>query len=325
MSEDLDFHFTGKLADDQRMDFYESARFQYAAARLSVKLDRFRRYGKFPEKVTRKNNTGIDLRTFKDGSFIIRLLSPVLSESERPFLNLSLPSLWAYVVERVFKPAQAEEIRNVLSTQSNLLDIFESRIASGDDPTQQTLALLDQQRSSAPLSPETNELLERLRAESQRRRFLTETREQFSKISKEQDANLVTMAAPLLKEFAIPLRRSASHATVSIGGETKLSILTVNAVTASEVELVSVDPHVTILRINIVQYDKETGWGRFRNVEFQGRAPFSISADRKDGLQQAVLRNMNKEEVLVQAHFVRSVAGINKRLIILDFPEDRYY
>lgn len=326
MSDEIDFRFTGKLADENRMDFYESARFQYAAARLSVKLDRFRRYGKFPDKVTRKGNTGIDLKTFKDGSFIIQLSSASLQTSiDRPFLDLSLPALWTYVVERIFKPAQTEDIRRLLTAEPHLLAEYDSAIANNDDPSRLTLELLENQLFLSDLAPSTAELLQRLKAESQRRQYLARTSDQFSRISKEQDAFLVTMAAPLLRELSVPLRRSASHAIVSIRErDASQPILAVDAISASEVELVRVDPEIQTVRINIVQYDKETGWGKFRNAEFDGRAPFSISADKKDSLQSAVLQNMNKPEVLVQAHYVRSIAGINKRLIILDFPYDRH-
>jgi hypothetical protein len=53
------FHFQGGLADQNRMDFYEAARFQYAAARLSVKLDQFRRTGRFSKRVTESSRTNI--------------------------------------------------------------------------------------------------------------------------------------------------------------------------------------------------------------------------------------------------------------------------
>jgi hypothetical protein len=50
MPETLTFHFEGALADSHRMNFYESARFQYAAARLMVKLAQFRQRGRFVKK-----------------------------------------------------------------------------------------------------------------------------------------------------------------------------------------------------------------------------------------------------------------------------------
>lgn len=71
MAEEIDFRFQGGLSDGHEMDFYEAGRFQYGAARLMVKLDQFRRTGRFYSRVTIDNNTSIRLRNQEDGSFII--------------------------------------------------------------------------------------------------------------------------------------------------------------------------------------------------------------------------------------------------------------
>jgi hypothetical protein len=62
MSEKLTFHFEGGLADEHKLDFYEAARFQYAAARLVVKLSQFRARGNFVKKITNTSNQDIVLR-----------------------------------------------------------------------------------------------------------------------------------------------------------------------------------------------------------------------------------------------------------------------
>lgn len=73
MAERLTFHFEGALADEHKMNFYESARFQYAAARLMVKLAQFRRTGKFVKKISTRSNVGVQLVSQADGSFNINI------------------------------------------------------------------------------------------------------------------------------------------------------------------------------------------------------------------------------------------------------------
>lgn len=90
----LQFHFTGRIADRNMMDFYESARFQYAAARLSVKLDQFRRTGRFSKRITAESRTNIDLHAFSPGSFNLNISA---NDEESGFLgNLPLDVLWSF-------------------------------------------------------------------------------------------------------------------------------------------------------------------------------------------------------------------------------------
>ena len=109
-------------------------------------------------------------------------------------------------------------------------------------------------------------LRERLLAETQRRAYLQGAQDALARITPEQDANLVTMAAPLLEEFVVPLRRSARKATVLIEDQAGGSrpILVIDRAAAQEIELDVIDPEITPLLIDVVQYNKETGWGKFR-------------------------------------------------------------
>jgi hypothetical protein len=69
--------------------------------------------------------------------------------------------------------------------------------------------------------------------------------------------------------------------------------------------------------INIVQYNKETGWGKFRSDVFGGAFSFSVPSDRKLQLQSALLESMDHGEAYVQCFIVRSVAGLPLRIIIV--------
>ena len=128
MTERISFIFDGQLAAQHRMDFYEVSRFQYAASRLAVKLDRFRKTGSFPRRVTWENKTEIDLDPHRPGSFALDVIAPALASGTQVFLEVPLTALWTYVIERVFKPAQDSDIRSALETQRDLIGVFDRQI-----------------------------------------------------------------------------------------------------------------------------------------------------------------------------------------------------
>lgn len=108
MSENLVFHFRGSLADEHRLNFYEAARFQYAAARLAVKLAQFRSTGRFSQKITNNSNKDILLTTSKDGSFDISILIPLLPVAQEIFVNVPVSHLMSYVFERMIGKPQIQ-------------------------------------------------------------------------------------------------------------------------------------------------------------------------------------------------------------------------
>lgn len=111
MPENLTFHFEGALADEHRMNFYESARFQYAAARLLVKLSQFRTSGRFSKKISNKSNYDVRLVSHSDGSFNINVEDSGKGKSDDEFMDVSLGDLVAYVSERVIEKIDEDSLR----------------------------------------------------------------------------------------------------------------------------------------------------------------------------------------------------------------------
>jgi hypothetical protein len=127
------------------------------------------------------------------------------------------------------------------------------------------------------------------------------------------------MAAPLLKEMNVPLRRSASRLNIdAVANDNEFKILSANKEMADAVDTELVDDHLTRIDIDIVQFDKESGWGKFRNDEWDGRASFSIPGDILDDLKQTAVDAMHQDMVEVDCVFVRSAAGIPQRIIVSD-------
>lgn len=314
----LQFYFRGGLAEQNRMDFYEAARFQYAAARLSVKLDQFRRTGRFSKRITSESRTNIDLFPFERGSFNLKIAAAEEYEKQ-PKIDVPLTALWTYIIERVFQPVETSAALDLIDDNS-LRSEFYSLIDNNVFESTKAIDLLRSTiESKGQLATTEAELLDRLISEAERRAYLASHRDLLSMISPEQDAALVTMATPLLSEIAVPLRRSAKLVTIStIDRLGKRQILTADHQTASALESIKVDKHVSTIDVNIVQYNKETGWGKFRNDYWEGIPSFSVPADRKDDLRFDLLSAMQADRVSVDAYIVRSVSGDPIRLIMVD-------
>lgn len=206
---------------------------------------------------------------------------------------------------------------------SGFFELFQGNIAGRDDTIERTLDLLGQQMAAnADLHEDVKQLYERLLADQQRRSALRDESEVLRRIPQDAEANLLTMAAPLLKEMNVPLRRSASKLNIeAVANDNEFKILSANKNMADAVDTEKVDDHVTRIDIDIVQFDKESGWGKFRNDEWEGRASFSIPGDVLDELKQAAVDAMHEDIVEVDCVFVRSAAGIPQRIIVADIRE----
>ena len=302
------------------MDFYESARFQYAASRLLVKLENFRRTGEFPKKITYKNTPDIEILPARSGSFGIDVIVPALVTLTPILIEVPISALLSYVIDRVFRPADDEAIREALATNRELVQTFDKAIAGRDATIERTLTMLQNRMDNDDdLNTEIRGLYERLIADSQRRSELGNFRSELRKIGEERSAELVTMAAPLLKEMNVPLRKSASSITIkSKRGKERRDLLRANKAMADAVDLALVDRFTTTIDIDIVQFNKENGWGKFQNEEWDGYPSFNIPGDILDDIKHTVLDAMNYDLVEAECYFVRSPSGIPQRIILVD-------
>lgn len=314
----LNFRFRGQLASGAQMNFYEAARFQYASARLLLKLSQFREKGNFSSRITSDNQRDIRLEATQAGSFIFDIM-PLATLVAPVLLEVPLSAMLSYVIERVFKPADDEVMKQALSNDAKAIDILGKAMDRGSDATRDILDHLREERALVEkLSEDKAALYERLLAESSRRSFLEGRASAFANVSPQQEAKLITMAAPLIKEMGVPLRKSASRLDiVKSTGHVSQPIASIDESMTDEIELAVVDDEITPLLINIVQYNKETGWGKFRSADFNGLASFSVPSDRKPVLQGALLDSMDNKETYVQSYYVRSKAGVPLRIIIV--------
>ena len=324
MAEEIDFSFKGKLADAHSLDFYEAGRFQYGASRLMVKLDQFRRTGRFPKRITYDSNTRILLETQEDGSFLISTLVPFLQAGGDAFLQTSLSSLWSYVADRVLSRSDTETIQKALENQAQLAEVFGEQMAGQANQNEQTLAMLQERIAVGDqLSANAFGLYERLLAEKERSDRLQGQLALWEQISPEQDAQLISMATPLLKDMGRTLRNSASSLTIYANdNEVRRPIVFLDKKMAAEINTSRVDDHTTLILVRIIQYNIESGWGKLRTDEAEGLLSFNVPTDRRTDVQAELLEAMDRAgndlDTYIEALFVRTNSGDLKRLIIID-------
>lgn len=266
MPERILFHFEGGLANEHKLNFYEAARFQYATARLVVKLSQFRQNGKFNKRINSANNTDIYLETHKDGSFDIGIIAPLLVPGYEAFINTSISTLMTYVFERIVGKSSDTEVTKAINSVGSIVEQF-GKISDND--TEKVNRILDfvekNQDSMNELHTKNSELYERLLAERDRNNLLESNSGRLAKIDPVREQKLISMSAPLVSEMATALRTSAD--TLQVISEdnftgSKSNILFLNRKMASDIENDVVDKDLTAILGNIIQYNKELGGER---------------------------------------------------------------
>lgn len=321
--EEIKFSFEGALSDQHLMDFYEAGRFQYGAARLMVKLDQFRRNGRFSQKVTYTNNTRLLISSQREGSFLIATLAPLAGDIAGAFLQAPISLMWSFVADRLFKPVTDDNVREALRTQQKLIDVFEAEIAERGERDRRTLELLEDERANGRELNELNsQLYERLIAETERRAYLQGESDTLRRITPEQESKLVSMAAPLMKDMGVALRSSASTLKItSKEGSRSTTIVFANREMTQQIETEVIDDQPTLILVKIVQYNTETGWGKLRTDEHVGLLSFVVPSDRKHELQRDMLNAMDEEYSYIECIFVRTNRGFLQRSIVMSIKD----
>lgn len=325
--ERITFHFEGGLADQHHLNFYEAARFQYAAARLATKLVQFQNYGRFSKRITDRSNTDVLLETHGEGSFDISILFPVAMVVAETFVTVPVGHLMSYVFERLLGKSSDSDVVAALNAQARVAEQF-GKISDNDSGTiQKALEIIESQRKDIKDGQEkTVQVLERRIAELERDRVLEFQREELAKIDQARQEKLISMAAPLVSEMATALRRSADRLEIfdstdaGTGGSKRLLYL--DQEMAEEVIVSRVDDNITAIRADIIQYNKETGWGKLRLAISRDLIPFTVPSDIKGRLQSRLMLEMRKKQTFVQIYYVRDQTKEIKRLLLVGIIDE---
>ena len=316
MTEALSFHFEGALADGHRMNFYEAARFQYAAARLMVKLSQFRQNGRFVKNITDSSNYDIQLATQSDGSFNINVESPNQVVDENTFVRIPLADLVSYVSERIIEKIDVDATSGLSDIEASARSGARALPAQFSSIDQLVQNMLKDRALTDGLPAKIQYLIKRRAAETFRERRLEENQEAIARIDFARGQKLIAMSAPLIREMATALRRSAdtlevkSHST----GESR-SVLFLDQKMAREIETAIVDEEITPILGDIIQFNKDNGWGKIRISSESKIVSFSIPYDLLGRMKQKLIDNMKNDQVYLQTYYVRDRSNELVRLI----------
>lgn len=327
MPERIQFHFEGRLADQHRLNFYEAARFQYATARLVVKLAQFRDVGRFNKRIHESSNFDVLLETHREGSFDITILAPLLVAGYDAFVSTSLSTLMTYVFERIVGKSSDNEVAKTLNSVQEITDTFGQISENNTDQMRQVLEYVDKNQDRLmAMADKQAELYERLLTERERVNLLERNSSELRKIDPVREQKLISMSAPLVTEMATVLRTSADSLQVIAQSNTsgrESNILYLNKKMAEDIENDVVDQQMTSVLGNIIQYNKESGWGKVRAEFPNSPISFNIPSDVKSTLQSKILAAMGKEQIYMRTYIVRNKAREATRLIVvglMDMP-----
>jgi len=277
------------------------------------------------------SNLGILLETQQEGSFRINTNAPETNieadvDNQNIFLNLSLSDLLAYVIERVVAKTDDADLVALFNAMPEITNKF-GLVEDGESEKLEAIVrdLIANENLRDKVFPEASELVERRISELTRQDRLAASKGQIARIDAPREQKLISMAAPLVSEMATALRRSADTLKV-IGGRTAESgnVLFLNQSMAQDILSSKVDDQITPILGNIIQYNKETGWGKVRLRISNQPLSFSVPSDQKAALQDTLLRQMGQEQVYLQVYIVRDKAKEPIRVIIagiLPLPE----
>lgn len=341
MSEKLVIKFHGKISDEGKLHFYEYSRSQYATARFISTIEHFRRTGKVPERITRVSYIDILVESPRRGSFIETIIVPAVQQGLSVAVSLPLSTLIAYVwsifgtrrpaVDSTLTDLAAVRLREkqiqlqIEQERSKQFETLANIAEGGQATTTRAIELVDWALKSggpaiAAISPERETLLDirqELGAELDRDRELSNHRATLINLDEERVKRLTSKVRPLVKEMALPIRRSAERMSLTDGNKGR-QIAFINEQIAAEIggkDIEDAETHITGL---VRSYDRTTGRGRFSSPELMRPVSFVVTFSDQKRLRDQILEAMRHDEVVLVGQRIIDKDGTPTSLILND-------
>jgi len=290
----LTFRFEGGDADGGQLNFYDAARFQYGAARFVYTLEYFRQTGIVLSKITRRVNAEYRVPTPERGSWVmdvVQFAAPLMGEMA---FKVPIEVMMAHVMEQLIPGRKSREtLKEILSEprspDSERTILERERTAQERERTEQIRLLtntnakaldvlgktLDRLSAGGPATQTLHEVRDELTASFERVQMIEHYKRELDKIDDSYMTRLLDKTRTQVVEMGKPLIRSADR--LAIGEVSRPQPFV--SLTRRSVEALSgntVDAIPSTLRGSIIRFDKENGWGKFRNPEFT--RPISLVA-----------------------------------------------
>lgn len=343
------FRFDGGLAAGGELNFYELSRSQYAAARLLYTLVRYQESGRVVARLTERTIADIRVRTPDRGSFIYDAFLYLSASGTMAAAAIPVPlsALLAMVLDRVlpnsadyqFIKAEASlELRRLERRRTELSrkerrrlelvrEIQQDKEVSKEDLIELATELKEEYQllpDAAQEKIQTFELAESdLRDEVAREEIMRPYEVSLGRIDGEDRRRLFSRSRPLIAEVGLPLRTSAKELDVSVGLAPK-RIGWLNSERAAEIAETEPDEALDELRGQVIQYNRVTGYGKFRLEddetalnEYGKEVSFRILKPMQSNINNVVIDAMKEKSVIGEFMVNRDKEGRPKSMLLI--------
>lgn len=360
--EKIQFRFTGGMADDHEMNFYEFGRFQYGAARFIYTLENFRQNGRVLQQLRTRVNTDIRVKAATEGSFLqeaiinsLPIIAPAIPSAVDYAINCSFEALYAYIWDKILPTSKAEEIAVEMSRQETLraeqrtlqdrehteqMRIMAQISRDGFATTQQALALI-QSKINDPQPTTTivnNVHIDRLTLQKYeqelisdlaRKQLINDNRQALNQITPEMERKLTSQLRKSFTDMVKPLKSSAHNMEISGGSSSHapVKLASLDQETAMKITREREDDDLTTVRGSIKSYDVETYYGKLRFNSLPKPISFNIRSIDREATHLKVRQAMldDDEFVWLKIYLIRDVYGTPIRASLMDVMSDAEY
>lgn len=307
--EKIEYKFVGGDADEKHLNFYDGSRFLYGAARFLYHIEHFRTTGDITPNVRTKDINFV-LQPPREGSFIFEVVqasAPLIAEAA---IKVPIQTMFSYAWSLVLPNKQK---------------IAETTLAIEKEKTQQAIQKTTQDNIKLAsdvvghLAEANQRYADIINTYQARDNLISNYEYELSKITEKQKNKLLQKLRPAAIEMGKPLYRSTDKLVIS-GGKNDLVYLDKINVEALKGNIVEENPYTLLGKI--IQYNNESGWGKFRNSH-HGKLSFKVSTDKKRMLEHKIIDAMkSKLEIMPIFYSVRDVSGSLAYLILDGFAKD---
>jgi hypothetical protein len=165
-----------------------------------------------------------------------------------------------------------------------------------------------------------SQILSSLQAAEQRQSKIEEYQDQFEKIEYETRIALIKKTRPQVAEIGRPLRRSAENLEVS-DAQSKTDLVSLNYGNILGLHGNSLDPELFERVGSIKSYDKETGWGKWRELGGAKPISFQVAPRERNSIGDKVIESMIEDKIEILFQRVVDTMNETKHLILVDVLE----
>ena len=340
MTERIRLRYTGGLAENGRLHFYEYSRSQYATARLIATVEHFRRTGETPQKISSKSYVDIFVETPERGSFI-ETIEVAVETGVATFVSAQLSSVlslvWDSIIFRrtetesdiveIARIRLAEETERTKQSELETERIRELRqiVESGAATTQQALKLIE----DAMRSPSTalgragidqRRLLdaeEQLIGEGVREATLAADRSELEKIDPTRLAKLTSRVRSIVPDMGLPLKRSAEKLEI-YQDSSREPIVVLDEKSISLLSSRTVDENIVKIFGRVKSYDRDRRIGKISSSQLDRVLNFIVAPQSELILLPLVLKAMTVNEVVIDCQQIIDKSGLPTSSILVD-------